>query len=115
MESSPHLQWVLPRVGNNVVRLLTRESHKRRMHLLQNDVWCVLCDVCVCWCKARNWSPWLGRWRGDLERTLNIFSKFATSLSAVKHILFAVIATLNLQEFGQFVHSMMIVVKRNPR
>ena len=36
LQSSPRLQWVLPRLGNNVVRLLTRESHKRCMHLLQN-------------------------------------------------------------------------------
>ena len=36
LQSPPCLQWVLPRVGNNVIRLLTRESHKRCMRLLQH-------------------------------------------------------------------------------
>ena len=38
LQPPPCLQWVLPRVGNNVIRLVTRESHKRCMHLLQHKL-----------------------------------------------------------------------------
>ena len=31
-------QWVLSRVGNNVIRPVTRESRKRCMHLLQHKL-----------------------------------------------------------------------------
>ena len=28
LQSSPRLQWILPRVGDNVIRFITRESHE---------------------------------------------------------------------------------------
>ena len=38
LQPPPCLQWVLPRVGNNVIRLVTRERHKGCMHLLQHKL-----------------------------------------------------------------------------
>ena len=52
LQSSPCLQRALPRVGNNVVRLVTRESHKCCMHLLQNER-----QVCT----PRSWFVAVGR------------------------------------------------------
>ena len=36
LQSPPCLQQVLPRVGDNVIRFITRDSHERCMHLLQH-------------------------------------------------------------------------------
>ena len=38
LQSSPCLQRILPRVGDNVVRLITRQSHERCMHLLHHKL-----------------------------------------------------------------------------
>ena len=38
LQPPPCLQCFLPRVGNNIIRLVTRESHKRCMHLLQHKL-----------------------------------------------------------------------------
>ena len=38
LQSSPCLQRVLPRVGDKVVRLMTRESHECCVHLLQHKL-----------------------------------------------------------------------------
>ena len=43
LQPPPCLQWVLPRVGNNVICLANRENHKRRMHMLQHKLQ-VLCS-----------------------------------------------------------------------
>ena len=38
LQSSPGFQRILRRVGDNVVRFITRESHERRVHLLQHKL-----------------------------------------------------------------------------
>ena len=47
LQSPPCLQRVLPRVGDNVIRLITRESHERCMHLLQHKLQVLYSSVLV--------------------------------------------------------------------
>ena len=56
LQSSPCLQRVLPRVGDNVIRFFNRESHERWMHLLQHKLQVLQSSVHIrfTWRKSRS-------------------------------------------------------------
>ena len=49
LQSSPSSQQVLPRVGDNAISLITRESHQRCVHLLQHELQIAKSSLYIRW------------------------------------------------------------------
>ena len=68
LQSPPCLQRVLPRVGDNVIRLITRESHECCVHLLQHKLQVLHSTFLVC---VRRQELGINCSRRDFRRVLS--------------------------------------------
>ena len=83
LQSPPCLHWILPRVGDNVIRSITRESHECCVHLQQHKLQGLYFSVLVL---VRRLELESNRCRRDFRRLLSVSGPLQHHLRLLDHI-----------------------------